>query len=81
MGERRSTGEHKYYLSNLPTETPLKILAVTIKRRNGEKTGSARRLMSTSSNPHEATPVTASESRAHLLPRVQPCPGSLFTIT
>ena len=45
MGERRSTGEHKYYLSNLPTETPLKILAVTIKRRNGEKTGSARRLV------------------------------------
>src|SRR4029079_7972920 len=27
------TGEHKYYLSNLPTETPLKILAATIKAR------------------------------------------------
>ena len=33
VGERRSTGEHKYYLSNLPTETPLKILAATIKAR------------------------------------------------
>ncbi len=33
MGECRSTGEHKYYLSNLPTETPLKILAATIKAR------------------------------------------------
>ena len=33
MGERRSTGEHKYYLSNLPAETPLKILAATIKAR------------------------------------------------
>src|SRR3954452_861887 len=33
VGERRSTGEHKYYLSNLPTETPLKTLAATIKAR------------------------------------------------
>jgi SRSO17 transposase len=33
VGERRSTGEHKYYLSNLPSATPLKTLAATIKAR------------------------------------------------
>ena len=33
MGERRSTGEQKCYLSNLPPETPLKTLAATIKAR------------------------------------------------
>ena len=33
VGERRSTGEQKYYLSNLPAETTLKILAATIKAR------------------------------------------------
>jgi SRSO17 transposase len=33
IGERRSTGEHKYYLSNLPAETPLPILAARIKAR------------------------------------------------
>jgi len=33
VGERRSTGEQKYYLSNLPPETTLKTLAATIKAR------------------------------------------------
>ena len=33
VGERRSTGEQKYYLSNLPPETALKTLAATIKAR------------------------------------------------
>lgn len=33
VGERRSTGEQKYYLSNLPAKTPLKTLAATIKAR------------------------------------------------
>lgn len=33
MAERRSTGEQKYYLSNLPPETTLKRLAATIKAR------------------------------------------------
>jgi SRSO17 transposase len=33
IGERRSTGEQKYYLSNLPVETPLQILAARIKAR------------------------------------------------
>ncbi len=33
MGERRSTGEHKYYLSNLPPRTALKRLAATIRAR------------------------------------------------
>ena len=33
VGERRSTGEQKYYLSNLPPETGLKALAATIKAR------------------------------------------------
>ncbi len=33
VGERRSTGEQKYYLSNLPPETSLKTLAATIKAR------------------------------------------------
>ena len=33
VGERRSTGEHKYYLSNLPPGTALKRLAATIKAR------------------------------------------------
>ena len=33
IGERRSNGEHKYYLSNLPSETPLKELAAAIKAR------------------------------------------------
>jgi len=33
VGERRPTGEHKYYVSNLPAETTLKILAATIKAR------------------------------------------------
>jgi hypothetical protein len=31
IGERRATGEHKYYLSNLPTDTPITVLASTIK--------------------------------------------------
>ena len=31
VGERRSSGERKYYVSNLPAETPLKRLASTIK--------------------------------------------------
>jgi SRSO17 transposase len=33
IGERRSTGEYKYYLSNLPPNTPLKQLARAIKAR------------------------------------------------
>jgi SRSO17 transposase len=33
VGERRSTGEQKYYLSNLPPETTLKTLAASIKAR------------------------------------------------
>jgi SRSO17 transposase len=33
VGERRSTGEQKYYVSNLPTDTSLKMLAATIKAR------------------------------------------------
>jgi SRSO17 transposase len=33
IGERRATGERKYYLSNLPANTPIKVLASTIKAR------------------------------------------------
>jgi SRSO17 transposase len=33
IGERRSTGEQKYYVSNLPGETTLKRLAATVKAR------------------------------------------------
>lgn len=33
MGEHRSTGERKYYLSNLPADTPIKALAGAIKAR------------------------------------------------
>lgn len=33
VGERRSTGEQKYYVSNLPADTTLKELATTIKAR------------------------------------------------
>lgn len=33
VGERRSTGEQKYYVSNLPADTTLKTLAATIKAR------------------------------------------------
>src|SRR5829696_8786301 len=33
VGERRSTGEEKYYVSNLPADTPLDELAATIKAR------------------------------------------------
>ena len=33
VGERRSTGEQKYYLSNLPDGTPLRVLAAVIKAR------------------------------------------------
>ena len=33
VGERRPSGEQKYYLSNLPAEIPLKMLAATIKAR------------------------------------------------
>lgn len=33
VGERRSTGEQKYYVSNLPADTTLKMLASTIKAR------------------------------------------------
>ena len=33
MGERRSSGERKYYLFNLPADTPLKRLAALIKAR------------------------------------------------
>ena len=33
VGERRSSGEHKYYISNLPADTSLKMLAATIKAR------------------------------------------------
>lgn len=33
VGERRSTGERKYYVSNLPADAPLKRLAATIKAR------------------------------------------------
>ena len=33
VGERRPSGEQKYYVSNLPPETPLKKLAATIKAR------------------------------------------------
>jgi SRSO17 transposase len=33
VGERRSTGEQKYYVSNLPADTALKMLAATIKAR------------------------------------------------
>ncbi len=33
VGERRATGEQKYYLSNLPADTTIKTLAATIKAR------------------------------------------------
>ena len=33
IGEHRSTGERKYYLSNLPADTPIKQLAGAIKAR------------------------------------------------
>ena len=33
IGEHRASGERKYYLSNLPTETPIRTLASTIKAR------------------------------------------------
>lgn len=33
VGERRANGERKYYLSNLPADTPLRTLAGTIKAR------------------------------------------------
>ena len=33
VGERRSTGEQKFYVSNLPADTTIKILAATIKAR------------------------------------------------
>ncbi len=33
VGERRSTGEQKYYVSNLPADTTIKTLAATIKAR------------------------------------------------
>ena len=33
IGERRASGECKYYLSNLPADAPLKTLAATIKAR------------------------------------------------
>ncbi|WP_449288646.1 transposase [Mesorhizobium cantuariense] len=33
IGEHRSTGERKYYLSNLPADTPLKQIAGAIKAR------------------------------------------------
>lgn len=33
VGERRSTGEEKYYVSNLPPDSSLKVLAATIKAR------------------------------------------------
>lgn len=33
IGERRTTGEHKYYLSNLPPDTPLAVLAALVKSR------------------------------------------------
>jgi len=33
IGERRSTGEQKYYVSNLPANTSLRTLAATIKAR------------------------------------------------
>jgi SRSO17 transposase len=33
VGERRSTGEQKYYVSNLPADTTLKMLVATIKAR------------------------------------------------
>jgi hypothetical protein len=33
VAERRSTGEQKYYVSNLPADTSLKTLATTIKAR------------------------------------------------
>ena len=33
VGEHRATGERKYYLSNLPAETPLEVLAALIKAR------------------------------------------------
>ena len=33
VGEHRATGERKHYLSNLPAETPLEVLAASIKAR------------------------------------------------
>ena len=33
VGERRSTGEQKYYVSNLPADAAIKTLAATIKAR------------------------------------------------
>jgi SRSO17 transposase len=33
IGERRANGERKYYLSNLPADTPIRTLAGTIKAR------------------------------------------------
>jgi SRSO17 transposase len=33
VGKHRSTGERKYYLSNLPADTPIRLLAGAIKAR------------------------------------------------
>ena len=37
IGERRATGERKYYASNLPADTPLKALATASRPRDGKK--------------------------------------------
>ena len=33
VGERRPGGEQKYYVSNLPADTPIKTLVAAIRRR------------------------------------------------
>jgi hypothetical protein len=55
VGERRSTGEQKYCVSNLPADTTIKTLAATIKARGicEQTTSSSRRSWgSTTSKGH-----------------------------
>jgi len=51
IGEHRSTGERKYYLSNLPADTAIKQLAGAIKARRGLRAGAPATQGRTRSRP------------------------------
>ena len=56
VGERPSTGEQKYYVSNLPAGTSLNRLAAAIKARGSASRGISNSRRNLASTPSKADP-------------------------
>ena len=83
VGERRATGERKYYLTNHPAGTPLRTLAAAIKARWGVRAGASATRQEELGLDHfegrklarPASPRAVHDARLHLPPAPTPAPA------